>query len=553
MAIMFPDSLPEPLTEYLRGEAKVFEALKTQLDKNWVVFANVNWHTKSSSNKQRDGETDFIVSHPEYGILVLEVKGGMQIVYHPEEDAWASIDLNMEGNSIKNPYEQARKYRYQVLDNLRHTSELGRVDDLESLINVGYAVVFPDVSRISSGSLPSYASLDITAFEHDVRNHIGKRLIQIMKHYSSGSDKNALLIQESHKLLKHYLAPQFTLDRSLKLWFDDEEQQIITLTENQYYLLDVLRYIKQASIYGCAGSGKTLLAMKKAELSALNQEQTLLLCFNNILGKHFVKHTHQIQNLTAGNFHAVLLDLIRTQTNQSFDIYNDQEISDLILSLDLPKYDVILIDEAQDFAKEQIEIIRFLLKEDGVIYYFWDSNQRVIRRDEYIPKDIPKFSLDTNLRNTEYIFKAVNDHYNQDLQLKHKGPQGRPIQEWEKYNPNDPQDLYRKLRSILNHLIINEEIKPEDITILTFKAKSKSDLINFTYDKAKLSLFVDDKEENAVQIDTVRRFKGMENKVIIVTEMNDEYVSSHPELYDDMCYVSFSRAKNHLVIMSTIQ
>ena len=50
MAIMFPDSLPEPLTEYLRGEAKVFEALKTQFDKNWVVFANVNWQRKNDNS-----------------------------------------------------------------------------------------------------------------------------------------------------------------------------------------------------------------------------------------------------------------------------------------------------------------------------------------------------------------------------------------------------------------------------------------------------------------------------------------------------------------------
>lgn len=105
------------------------------------------------------------------------------------------------------------------------------------------------------------------------------------------------------------------------------------------------------------------------------------------------------------------------------------------------------------------------------------------------------------------------------------------------------------LYSILNHLIINEEIKAQDITILTFRAKYKSDLIDFTYDKAHLDLFVDELKENAIQVDTVRRFKGMENKVIIVTEMDDEYVNSNKELYDDMCYVSFSRAKNHLIVL----
>lgn len=551
MAIMFPDSLPENLTEYLRGEAKVFNALKTQLDKNWVVFANVSWHNKSDNSKQRDGETDFIVSHPKYGILVLEVKGGMQIVYHPDEDDWKSIDDHMNSHPIKNPYEQARKYKYQVIHELKHTKEFGVYDEIHEIVNIGYAVVFPDVSRVSSGTLPSYASSDITLFEFHLTNQLEKNLIKVMKHYSNEMNFDESLQSLAHNTLKHYLAPQFTLDRSLKLWFADEEEQIIKLTEQQYDLLGFLRFVKQASIYGCAGSGKTLLAMKKAELSAANNERTLLVCFNNILGKHFISHTSNNEYLSAGNFHDIIFKLIRNETDQSFDLFKDEEISDLVLALDIPKYDVILIDEAQDFSKEQVEIIRYLLKEDGVIYYFWDSNQRVIRRDEYIPKDIPQYILDTNLRNTEYIFNEVKNHYNQDLKLQHKGPYGRPIQYWETYKQNDKQDLFRKLKSILNHLVINEEVKPEDITILTFKAKYKSDLNDFTYDKAKLNIFTDEQEKNAIQIDTVRRFKGMENKVIIVTEMDDEYVNSNKELYDDMCYVSFSRAKNHLIVLKT--
>lgn len=41
----------------------------------------------------------------------------------------------------------------------------------------------------------------------------------------------------------------------------------------------------------------------------------------------------------------------------------------------------------------------------------------------------------------------------------------------------------------------------------------------------------------------------MESKVVIVTEMDDDQSLKYPELYDEMCYVSFSRAKNHLIIL----
>ena len=547
---MYPQNLPKPLNEYLRGEAKVFEALRTQLDNKWTVYSNVIWNTHDKDSKYRDGETDFIVSHPELGILVIEVKGGMQIVYHPELDTWNSIDNNMDNFSIKNPYEQVRKNKYSLIDNLRTLGQYSKYNsyELNNLLNIRYAVIFPDVTRISTGNLPSYASLDITLFEHDVNHNLLKRITTILKSNLETKESSKLFIESIHKDLKNYLAPNFTLDRSLKYWIDDEEHQMLTLTEDQYNLLNVLQYVNKASIYGCAGSGKTLLAIKKAEMTSLKGYRTLLVCFNNILGYHLSKSISN-DNLVAGNFHKIIENLLNQYHKKSFDLYDDQELLELVLMYDIPKFDSVLIDEAQDFSQEQLDILTYLLKDNGIIYYFWDSNQKVIRKDEYIPKDIPKFVLEVNLRNTEYIFNKVKEHYKQDLNLKHKGPQGRNIQTIEPYNRKNSQELFIKLKNCLNQLIINEQLKPSDIVILTFKAKTKSALIDFKYDKADLSIFEDLEHNDSIRIDTVRRFKGMESKVVIVTEMDDEQSLKYPELFDEMCYVSFSRAKNHLIIL----
>ncbi|MEI7668310.1 MAG: hypothetical protein WCI62_04900, partial [Erysipelotrichaceae bacterium] len=59
----------------------------------------------------------------------------------------------------------------------------------------------------------------------------------------------------------------------------------------------------------------------------------------------------------------------------------------------------------------------------------------------------------------------------------------------------------------------------------------------------------DEPKPQAIKIDSVRRFKGMESKVVIVTEMDDELSKSKPELFEDMCYVSYSRAVHHLIIL----
>ena len=541
---MYPNNFPKSLVDYLRGEAKVYEALKEQLDNNWTVYSNVIW-ANTSTPSVRDGEIDFIISHPKYGVLVLEVKGGMQIVFHPETDSWNSIDANMNGHDIKNPYEQARTNKYSLLNQLTHAPELRRYqsNELNEILNVRYVVVFPDVTRISSGNLPTYASLDFTLFEHDVRFNLNKRFLSILKH----KEVSPALSETCHKNLKTMLAPNFTLDRSLKHWINDEEHQMMELTDNQMNLLNILQFVNKASIYGCAGSGKTLLAIKKAEQLSNQGLTTLLVCFNNILGLHLSNSIHN-ENLLAGNFHAIVQKLFQAQNISNVDLYSDSQLLDTFLSYDFPKYDCLLIDEAQDFSKDQMDILHLLLKENGIIYYFWDANQRIIRKDLYVPEDVQRFPLNTNLRNTEYIFNHVKEHYRQDLTLMHKGPQGRSVQTLPPYDKDNPQELFTKLRGILNQLLINEELKPEDITILTFKAKNKSFLNDFHYDHSAISLF-EDTSKNAIRVDTVRRFKGMESNVVIVCEMDDQNCMNDPELYEEMMYVAYSRAKHHLVIV----
>jgi DNA helicase IV len=49
-------------------------------------------------------------------------------------------------------------------------------------------------------------------------------------------------------------------------------------------------------------------------------------------------------------------------------------------------------------------------------------------------------------------------------------------------------------------------------------------------------------------VDTVRRFKGLESEVVIITEL-DELNEKEKELKENLLYVSFSRAKNHLIIV----
>ena len=72
---MHPRSL---LEEELKstGEGKVFAALRDGLSDEWEVFHSASVVFRDHAAGAQDDESDFVLSHPEKGIVSLEVKGG---------------------------------------------------------------------------------------------------------------------------------------------------------------------------------------------------------------------------------------------------------------------------------------------------------------------------------------------------------------------------------------------------------------------------------------------------------------------------------------------
>ena len=58
------------------AERLLYEAFLEQLDDEYVVFHSVDWVLADRRGRPEQGEADFVVAHPEDGVLVIEVKGG---------------------------------------------------------------------------------------------------------------------------------------------------------------------------------------------------------------------------------------------------------------------------------------------------------------------------------------------------------------------------------------------------------------------------------------------------------------------------------------------
>src|SRR5215469_3997220 len=96
------------------SEAKVAQALSS-LNENWTVMHNVTWQS-IRAGREGDGEADFVLLHPKYGMIVLEVKGGG---IETANGLWTTQNRYGETSPIKNPFDQAKDSKYALSEYLK--------------------------------------------------------------------------------------------------------------------------------------------------------------------------------------------------------------------------------------------------------------------------------------------------------------------------------------------------------------------------------------------------------------------------------------------------
>ena len=95
----------------------MFRRLEVVLDDSFVVFYSRPWLGLKPDGEEIDGECDFIVAHAALGMLTLEVKGGA-VAYDARTDRWTSRDRWQVTHNIKNPVQQARNAKHELLRSL---------------------------------------------------------------------------------------------------------------------------------------------------------------------------------------------------------------------------------------------------------------------------------------------------------------------------------------------------------------------------------------------------------------------------------------------------
>lgn len=533
MARMIPESFPASTES--GAERRVYQALEG-VDGSYTVLHDVAWLGRGE-HEGTQGQCDFLVLHPSRGALVVEVKGGTP--HRSDDGQWQSSGARGEF-SIEDPFAQANRSKFALRDYVRSCGIRATADALW-----GHAVWFPDASAPADCGPNSHPALTLDYGANSAPEPALRRAFD----YWAGRQRHPQMGAEALDRVVCALGRSVKLTVPLAVTFQQEAEVERRLTEEQYRFLSAIDRQRHVVISGPAGSGKTMLAIEQCRRFAAAGLETLYTCFNRRLADWANGQLSKPDGITVDTFHGLVDTLAaeagvvlppREERDSNFFDDRAAEVLFEIATDDGPRFDAVVIDEAQDFHDWWLTALEALLREGGREVIFLDSNQQIFSRRARASLLDESLRLTVNCRTTKAIHTALRPFATGDI-TDCTGPEGRPPK---RVRDTSDRNEAREVQRELFHLTHDEGVALNRIVILTPRRET-----SHWKEAQKLGNFAltwnDERDEKSrVLCATIQAFKGMESDVVLLTEMS----RVHESQVSQMWYTALSRARLHVVI-----
>lgn len=506
------------------SESRVANALK-RLPNDWVVLHHVSWQSKRGG-RQGDGEADFIVLHPHKGMLVIEVKGGGIDI---EAGRWFTTNRHGTRYPIKNPYEQAVASKHALVGWLHDRR-------LDSRVRVGHAVVFPHMDAVPS---VGPAGVSEISFAKPQLVDVEEAIVRCFDYWKLEANMSPEERDEAIAML----APTISIAPKLAGESSEAEARILTLTAEQIEAFAGLRANRGGFVLGGAGTGKTVLAIARAQQLARDGFRTLLVCYNELLGSDLSARTERPPNLVACTFHALCLreahrSKLKVPNVKSSGWWEESAPNLLVeaCATSDTMYDAIVIDEGQDFSPRWLDSLRCLLagQTDAPFFVFADSLQDLWKRDWLHGLELPfAWELTRNMRNTQPIADRVAAVVS--TTYRGKGPAG-PIPIWQ---VSDGEVREGDVVSAVERLL-REGFGPSNLVVLCGSRILVDRLRERTVGNHSFGAW----GSRGIAVETIARFKGLESPAVVLALSAASVSGNRTE-----AYVGMSRARSVLIVI----
>lgn len=557
MAILYP-SVPHIYTASA-AERTFIHALLEHLGDDWTVFHSLHW-LDASRRRFSEGECDFVLLHPRYGWLVVEAKTG---VVGPDSGSGGWRCDN--GTVIKDPVKQAQRGMHHLASLLSDRLDFCRKNNAPPY---GCAVALPH-THILPANMPPHAPRDIFILQNDLPS-LEKRIVGIMSRFGAGDlSSGQSLTAEQFSAIVDVLLPQFLIVPSLSGQLNGERTVMNRLTEQQAFFLQCCRLAPNLLVLGPSGSGKTMLALEEARRFAAEGADVLFLCFNRRLmqyARSLLDKCTFAGSVTAINFHSLCREVIEA-AGMRFDVPGGEEAKSRFFESDaathfltaLPAYgrrfNVVLVDEAQDFREDWWLCVFELFKENANshLHLFGDPRQALYREAGQLPFNEPSVTLPLNCRNTRRIADWIRERTDFALSVNSWCPEGESPQV---ISVADDRNEREAVRKTLHQLLYKEKLPAESIVVLGPRSLRHSPFAESRHagpyqivefgSEPPAGVKSDTGGGIAVHYSTIHSFKGLEADVVLLTGVGVS--PAHGEDSNMMLYVGASRARFRLFV-----
>ncbi len=541
MAKMIPAEITRE--DVPESERVVFKCLRDGLSDEWTIFHSFVFQCSkySGAKEKRDAEIDFLLYHPTKGILVLEVKGG-SITY--QNGDW------YQGGQKIDPVRQAIHNKFGLQELLRGVFKCA------FKCKLAHAVCFPALYKLDA--LPQEAR-EITLGKSDLKRNPENFVDRVLTAAKSPPAVAREISVEEMMFVLNPIAKESHVGQKI---IASDEARFERLTRNLEVILAALKNFKRLQIRGCAGSGKTVMALAKTKELWHQNKNVLLLCYNKLLARHLIRATQKFDGVKVIALFEFAIELLReggvpeerlrqiqnlAQTSRDYAAKFYREVLPQTLTdycaMRRFQYDAVIVDEGQDFTKEAWACIQEFLKPDGWFYVFHDPHQNIFTEESNIPDfGYPPIELNQNCRNTKKIVAAINSSCDHAMTVPEDSPDGVEVRTFTGH-------CRTHLEAELTRLTEEEKIPLKDIVILgAHSAKT-----TFGDDVCELGAFriLGNLEKFSLHAQevayfTYMKFKGMEAKVVILYDVD----STDSRWNTKGLYTAMSRAKHQLIILS---
>ena len=517
MAEMYPKNIE--LYNATFSEKLVYKALQEQLPDTYTFFYSVQW-VDTHNNKKIESECDFLIFNEQEGFLTCEVKGGRG--YRKDGPCFILEENDGERILRRSPMEQSEessRFFYNLYSKAYNDKFKG---------TYGSISLFP-FYNVDDPVLMDHRPRDIVFDIRDM-DDLYRRIKKAFAFYRPTSSVHGALTRAQKDNFKNLINKRIAVQAAAGAIIQSKELELANLNRIQDNFVYFLNNYSKTFITGGAGTGKTWIAYKFARKAALSGKRVLVTTFNKQLSIMF-------HDLLAGYKGVSILsfeELVSRDGVQYID--NSEQLLKNYDGISTTLYDTVIVDEAQDFDRNQaLIIIKHLIdNKEAELRVFYDHTQNILNKDfkDGFMIDNPPFILRENLRNTASIHDWATERTNLGKDIITNQIVG-PIPLSYKFVKD--YEAKKHIETEILKLVDEDKVPISSIVILA-DHDCYQKLVG--QELGRWHLISDSSDVDTLRVFLVEDFKGLESNVVFYY-----HEETTPENYN---YVAYTRAKYYL-------